>query len=64
MAGKSKKTKVVPLVTRDENGKILFTYYKHRNLTKKNKLKLKKYNPRTRTHTVFEEGKPQKSKAK
>lgn len=63
MAGKSKKTKVVPLVSRDENGKILFTYYTPKNLTVKQKLKLRKYNPRTRTHTVFDEGKPQKSKA-
>ena len=63
MGGKSKKTKVIPLVSRDENGKILFTYHKRKNLSLKEKLKLKKYNPRTRTHTVFDEGKPQRSKA-
>ncbi len=68
MAGKKgKKTKVVPLVAKDNNGKITYTYYVRKNLGKKSsdgkveKLSIKKYNPRTRKHEIFKEGKPQKS---
>lgn len=56
MAGKSKKTKVVSLVARDENGKITYTYHKLKNTTKE-KLTLNKYNPVTRKHEKFVEGK-------
>lgn len=57
MAGKSKKVKVVPLVSRDENGKITFTYYKQKSTNNKEKLELSKYNPVTRKHEKFLEGK-------
>jgi ribosomal protein L33 len=57
MAGKSKKTKVVALVARDEKGKITYTYHKHKNTSNKEKLELSKYNPVTRKHEKFVETK-------
>jgi ribosomal protein L33 len=57
MAGKSKKTKVISLVARDEKGKITYTYHKLKNTSNKEKLELKKYNPVTKKHEKFVETK-------
>lgn len=57
MAGKSKKTKVVSLVAKNETGKITYTYQTKKNTSLKEKLVLKKYNPTTRKHEVFTETK-------
>lgn len=57
MAGKSKKTKVVTLVHKDENGKITYSYQTMKNTTLKEKLRLKKYNPVLRQKTEFVETK-------
>lgn len=56
MAGKSKKVKVVPLVAKDEKGKITYTYYKAKRIGSE-KLKLRKFNPITRKHEEFVETK-------
>ena len=60
MAGKSKKTKVVTLVAKDENGKITYSYHTMKNTTLKDKLVLRKYNPVTRKHEKFTETKSSK----
>jgi len=57
MAGKSKKTKVVTLVAKDDKGKITFSYHTMKNTTLKEKLELRKYNPVTRKHEKFVETK-------
>lgn len=57
MAGKSKKTKVVTLVAKDDNGKITFSYHTMKNTSLKEKLELNKYNPVTRKHEKFTETK-------
>ena len=61
MAGKSKKTKVVPLHAKDKNGKIISTYYVSKNTTIKEKLQLLKYSRKTRQKELHVEGKVQKS---
>lgn len=57
MAGKSKKTKVITLVAKDDNGKITFSYHTAKNTSLKEKLELRKYNPVTRQHEKFTETK-------
>ena len=57
MAGKSKKTKVVTLVAKDEKGKITYSYHTMKNTSLKEKLVLNKYNPITRKHEKFTETK-------
>ena len=60
MAGKSKKVKVVTLVAKDEKGKITYSYHTPKNMSLKEKLELKKYNPVTRKHEKFIETKSSK----
>ncbi|MCA9374684.1 MAG: 50S ribosomal protein L33 [Candidatus Gracilibacteria bacterium] len=58
MAGKAKHTKVVTLVAKDENGKIIDSYQTAKNTkTVKDKLVLKKYSKKKKTHLVFTETK-------
>lgn len=56
----AKKANVQPvrLVAKDENGKVTHHYYTMKNIKEnKEKIKLRKYNPRTRQHEMFEETK-------
>ncbi len=55
--GKSKKSGVIMMVAKDENGKVMFAYPTRKSNGKKEKLSLKKYNPRTRKHETFNETK-------
>lgn len=57
MAGKSKKTKVVTLVAKNDSGKITYAYQTMKNTSLKEKLVLRKYNPVTRKHEKFTETK-------
>lgn len=59
MGQKAKHTKTVTLVSKDDKGKISYSYQTLKN-TKKDKIKVKKYNPRTKKHELFVETKSSK----